>query len=128
MMEDDISKAISHGTPKGYRQHRQRGVAVCEECEAALPISHGTPKGYRQHKQRGIDVCDECRAAHRVHMDRYRAKHPEARINNRGRARERGLALELLKDRHPDEFQAILADLRSTPEVEGPAEKPNLLG
>ena len=108
-------KPISHGTPKGYRQHRQRGIDVCEECEAALPISHGTPKGYRQHHQRGIEVCDECRAAHRVHMDRYRTKHPEARVNNRGRARERSVALELLKDRHPEEFQAILADLRTMP-------------
>lgn len=35
-------------------------------------IDHGTPRGYRQHRYRKVAVCEPCRDAYRVETARYR--------------------------------------------------------
>ena len=35
------------------------------------PDKCGTRKGYRQHQNQGIPVCDRCRHAHNTYMNQY---------------------------------------------------------
>lgn len=85
----------------GYllRQHR-----------APTPIEHGTYAGLQLHIKRGIPTCGACREAGREYMRRYRA----AGLADRHKriAAIRKSAMERLRERHPEEFAALYAELR----------------
>lgn len=56
--------------------------------------------------------CDVCRKAVREYHREYRAKNAAARATDRYRSRTYTRALAVLRDRHHDEFERILAAIR----------------
>ena len=56
--------------------------------------------------------CDECLRAVREYQREYRRKNAVARAADRYRSATYYEAIAVLRDRHPDEFEQILAEIR----------------
>lgn len=67
---------------------------------------HGTASAYQHHGCR----CEACRAHQAAAMRSWRQRGGITRQMARDRERQRALAI--LRDRHRDEYEAILADVR----------------
>lgn len=71
---------------------------------------HGTTAGWNRHNRDHIPMCDPCRKAHADYMRDYRRNNTQAREKNNRLTRAQTRALWRLKDLHPDEFQALVAE------------------
>lgn len=72
-------------------------------------INHGTRGGYYAHRRLKQDPCDACREAINEYVREYRAKNGLER-NREGEAVRRK-ALARLRDRHRDEYEALVAEV-----------------
>lgn len=73
-------------------------------------INHGTRGGYYAHRRLSSPPCDECRAAINEYVKEYREKNG----NDRSRASEkiRRRALAIIRDRHRDEYETLVEEMR----------------
>jgi len=77
-------------------------------------INHGTRSGYYAHRRLSEPPCDDCRAAINEYVREYRAKNGLAR--NRAGEKMRRRALAVLRDRHREEYEDILIELKTEEE------------
>jgi hypothetical protein len=70
----------------------------------------GTYAAYQRHKRRVEPIDDACREANRVYAANYRASNPQARTRDRTYGNARHRALQRLRQRHPAEFNRLLAE------------------
>jgi hypothetical protein len=77
-------------------------------------INHGTRSGYYAHRRLSEPPCDECREAINEYIRDYRSRTGLAR--NRAGERLRRRALAALRDRHREEYEEILYELRAEEE------------
>jgi hypothetical protein len=71
-------------------------------------INHGTRSGYYAHRRLSEPPCDDCRAAINEYVREYRAKNGMER--NRAGEKARRRALAVLRDRHREEYEELLAE------------------
>ena len=74
-------------------------------------INHGTRGGYYAHRRLSDPPCDECRAAINEYVRNYRDKNGTARNRENERIRRRALAV--LRDRHRDEYDQLVAEMKA---------------
>ncbi|MER0443104.1 hypothetical protein ABR738_00685 [Streptomyces sp. Edi4] len=86
--------SFPHGTMRGYRRHRRRKEAACEDCRRACRLAAaerrkrnrverqmkpcGTEAAYHRHLRAWEDPCDSCRTAHRAYVQEYRERRQRA--------------------------------------------------
>lgn len=69
----------------------------------------GTDAGYQHHRLHGTEICAPCRAAHAAYMANYRVRQVQtATVSAAVLASRR--ALRRLAQRHPQEYQRLLAE------------------
>lgn len=73
-------------------------------------INHGTRGGYYAHRRLSEEACDPCKAAINEYVKEYRAKKGMSR--NRVLERIRRTALSTLRDRHREEYEALVLEMR----------------
>lgn len=66
----------------------------------------GTPSGWNRHRRNGERPCERCVDAKAAYDRRWRAA-PERTRRNRRLARARGLALQRLSHRYPEEYSEL---------------------
>lgn len=71
-------------------------------------INHGTRGGYYAHRRLSDPPCDGCKAAINEYVKDYRAKNGLSRNREREKIRRRALAV--LRERHRDEYEALVAE------------------
>jgi hypothetical protein len=74
-------------------------------------INHGTRGGYYAHRRLSEPPCDECRAAINEYLRDYRSRTGLTR--NRESEKVRRKALAVLRDRHREEYDALVEELRA---------------
>lgn len=78
-------------------------------------INHGTRGGYYAHRRRKERPCKECRAAINEYVKEYRQR--KGLVRNRELDKARREALARLRERHRDEYEALLIEVREEMEV-----------
>jgi hypothetical protein len=78
-------------------------------------INHGTRGGYYAHRRLSDPPCAECRAAINEYVKEYREKNGRSR--NRELEKIRRKALAALRDRHRDEYEALVAEFALVAEM-----------
>lgn len=73
-------------------------------------INHGSRGGYYAHRRLGQKPCDECRAAINDYVKEYREKNGLTR--NRAGEKIRRQALAVLRDRHREEYEELVEELK----------------
>jgi ribosome-binding protein aMBF1 (putative translation factor) len=77
-------------------------------------INHGTRSGYYAHRRLSEPPCDACRTAINEYIREYRAKNGLSR--NRIGEKIRRKALIVLRERHREEYDKLLGELRAEEE------------
>lgn len=73
-------------------------------------INHGTTSGYYAHRRLQEGPCEECRAAISMYSRDYRKKNGAERDRESDKVRR--LALARLRDKHRDEYEMLVAEVR----------------
>jgi hypothetical protein len=68
---------------------------------------HGTQAGYLKHLRYGPEPCPACTAANTAYQASLRAGNPELIRKQQRQAKLRNRALMRLRERHPEEYEAI---------------------
>jgi len=74
-------------------------------------INHGTRGGYYAHRRLSEPPCDDCRAAINEYIKDYRKRTGMSR--NRASDKIRRKALAVLRDRHREEYDALVEEFRA---------------
>lgn len=74
-------------------------------------INHGTRGGYYAHRRLGSPPCDACREAINEYVKEYREKNGVK--HNRLLENIRRVALRRLRERHREEYEALVAQVKS---------------
>jgi hypothetical protein len=77
-------------------------------------INHGTRSGYYAHRRMGDPPCNDCREAINEYIREYRSRTGLSR--NRAGEKMRRRALAALRERHREEYEDILDELRAEEE------------
>lgn len=72
-------------------------------------INHGTSGGYYAHLRLSEPACESCRNAVNKYLREYRASNKGDRIRTRDQIRRKALAR--LRDRHRDEYEALIDEV-----------------
>lgn len=72
-------------------------------------INHGTSGGYYAHRRMQESACDACKDAINEYLRKYRATKGGDRVRTRDQIRRKALAI--LRDRHREEYLALIDEV-----------------